>query len=290
MRLGDNLKITAKANAKINLTLDIVGTREDGYHLLDMIMQSVSIYDTVTVEKIDNGITVNSSDNTLGGENDITYKAAKLFFEESLVSGGANISIVKRIPIAAGLGGGSSNAAAVLLTLNKIYRNPLTIEKLEEIAVALGADVPFFLHGGTISVTGIGEIFEKLPDMPKCYLVIAKNGTKPSTKKMYEIIDNEDVSAFRPDNIAAKKAILNNDLDLLCKSIKNVFSAAWQPDIITDILKKNNALAVSLSGSGPSCFGVFTSFSDASNSANQLKEQGITVFSAEPTASAIEIE
>ncbi len=284
------MKITAKANAKINLTLDIVGIREDGYHLVDMIMQSVSLYDTVTVQKSQCGITVNSSDNTLGGEDDITYKAAKLFFENASVSGGANISINKNIPVAAGLGGGSSNAAAVLLLLNKIYGNPLTNEKLEEISVKLGADVPFFLHGGTISVTGIGEVFEKLPDMPKCFLVIAKKDTKPSTKKMYEIIDNTDVSAFRPDNNAAKKAIADNDLPYLCSSIKNVFSAAWKPDIVTDILRKNNALSVSLSGSGPSYFGIFNSKSDAENSVYMLKEQGIAAFLAEPTVSAIEIE
>ncbi len=284
------MKITAKANAKINLTLDIVGKRQDGYHLVDMIMQSVSLYDTVTVEKSDNGITVNSSDNTLGGEDDITYKAAKLFFKNSAVSGGANISIIKNIPVAAGLGGGSSNAAAVLLLLNQIYGNPLTTEKLEEISVKLGADVPFFLHGGTISVTGIGEIFEKLPNMPKCFLVIAKKDNKPSTKQMYEIIDNTDVSAFRPDNKGAKRAIENNDLPLLCRSVKNVFSAAWKNDIITDILNDNNALAVSLSGSGPSYFGIFTCLTDAENSVCRLKENGISAYLAEPTEVAIEIE
>lgn len=283
------MKLTAKANAKINLTLDIVGVREDGYHLVDMIMQSVSLYDTVTVEKKESGITVNSSDNTLGGEDDITYKAAKLFFESSSVSGGANISILKNIPVAAGLGGGSSNAAAVLLLLNKIYGNPLSNEHIEKISVKLGADVPFFLYGGTISVTGIGEIFEKLSNMPKCYLVIAKKGIKPSTKKMYEIIDSTEVSSFRPDNKGAKKAIADNDLKGLCSNIKNVFSAAWEPDIITDILSENNALAVSLSGSGPSYFGIFTSRTDAENSVEMLKGHGIIAHLAEPTASAIEI-
>ena len=284
------MKIIAKANAKINLTLDVVGKRADGYHLVDMIMQSVSLYDTVTVEKCDNGITVVSSDNTLGGEEDITYKAAKLFFEESSASGGAVIEIQKNIPVAAGLGGGSADAAAVLLALNQLYNSPLNLKALEGIAVRLGADVSFFLHGGTISVTGIGEIFEKLPDMPHCFFVIAKNSVKPSTKKMYSIIDNTDVSLFRPDNITAKKAIADNDLPLLCKSVKNVFSAAWKPDIITDILNKNNASAVSLSGSGPSYFGIFTKYEDALNSVNLLKEQGIAAFLAEPTASAIEIE
>ncbi len=285
-----NLKITAYANAKINLTLDIVGKRADGYHLVDMIMQSVSLYDIVTVERSETGITVASSDNTLGGQEDITYKAAKLFFEESGVSGGAVIEIEKNIPVAAGLGGGSTDAAAVLLALNKLYNEPLNLGALEGIAVNLGADVPFFLHGGTISVTGIGEIFEKLPDMPKCYLVIAKNSVKPSTKEMYSIIDNTDVSKYRPNNIIAKKAIADNDLSLLCKSIKNVFSAAWQPDVITEVLTENGALAVSLSGSGPSYFGIFTKYEDAINSVNRLKEQGIAAFFAEPTVSAIEIE
>lgn len=284
------MKLTAKANAKINLTLDILGKREDGYHLVDMIMQTISLFDTVSVIKTDSGIRVLSSDNALGGEEDITYKAAKLFFEETKINGGAQIEIEKCIPVAAGLGGGSTDAAAVLVLLNRLYENPLTVKELEKIAVKLGADVPFFLYGGTILVGGIGEVFEKLPDMPNCHLVIAKKGVKPSTKKMYNVIDNTDVSDYRPDNIAAKSAIEKSNLNILCQNINNVFSAAWESDEIALIMKECGALSVSLSGSGPSYFGVFDNESYAKTAVECLKNLSIAAFYAVPTKKGCEVE
>lgn len=283
------MKITAKAGAKINLTLDIVGIRDDGYHLVDMIMQSVSLYDTVIVETMEKGIKVASSDMTLGGEEDICYKSAVCFFKESGISGGAEITVKKNIPLAAGLGGGSADAAAVLLALNKCYGNPLDLSQLEKIGLSLGADVPFFLHGGTVSVTGIGEIFEKLPDIPKCKIVIAKNASKPSTKEMYRIIDSS-VITDRPDTKMVKQAIFNSDLELMCKNLKNVFSVAWEQTDIVDIFKSTNALAVSLSGSGPSYFGIFDDIQKANSAIEQFSSRGITCFLAEPTESAIIFE
>ena len=284
------MNLTAKANAKINLTLDIVGKREDGYHLVDMIMQTVSLYDKVSVTKVSDGIRVLSSDNQLGGQDDITYRAAKLFFEKTEIHAGAEIRVEKNIPVAAGLGGGSTDAAAVLMLLNQLYGSPLEMKTLEEIAVKIGADVPFFLYGGTIAVTGIGEIFEKLPDMPKCHLVIAKKGVKPSTKEMYAVIDNADVSKNRPDNSAAKKAIKNSDLNILCENINNVFSVAWETDEITLIMKECGALAVSLSGSGPSYFGIFEKESHAKTAAECLNNLGIAAFYAVPTRAGYVIE
>ncbi len=278
--------VTAKAGAKINLTLDIVGIREDGYHLVDMIMQSVSLFDTISVETTENGITVNSSDISLGGKDDICYKAAYAFYEKSGMCGGANITVKKSIPLAAGLGGGSADAAAVLMALNKCYDYPLSVAELEKIAITLGADVPFFLYGGTISVTGIGEIFEKLPDMPHCFIVIAKNAVKPSTKEMYRIIDSS-VIYNRPDNSAAKKAISDGDLHALSNNIKNVFSVAWKQNDLVDILSSNNALAVSLSGSGPSYFGLYENENDAKAVVKELAKNGIPGFLTVPTNSSI---
>jgi len=280
------LIVTAKAGAKINLTLDIVGIREDGYHLVDMIMQSVSLFDTISVETTENGITVNSSDISLGGKEDICYKAAYVFYEKSGICGGANITVKKSIPLAAGLGGGSADAAAVLMALNKCYDYPLSVAELEKIAITLGADVPFFLYGGTISVTGIGEIFEKLPDMPQCFIVIAKNAVKPSTKEMYRIIDSS-VIYDRPDNSAAKKAISDGDLHALSNNIKNVFSVAWKQNDLVDILSSNNALAVSLSGSGPSYFGIYENENDAKAVVKELAKNGIPGFLTVPTNSSI---
>lgn len=283
------MKLKAKANAKINLTLDITGKRQDGYHLVDMIMQSVSLYDVVTVERTNCGITVTSDNNALGGENDICHKAAVLFFSQSKAVGGAEISVLKKTPLAAGLGGGSADAAAVLLMLNKLFDEPLDMAVLEELALRLGADVPFFLDGGTVRVGGIGEIFTPLPNIPKCFIVIAKNGQKGSTKQMYEIIDSEPVLR-RPDNEKAIEALKNGDLAMLSDNVCNVFSAAWEHNAAEDIMAAHNALAVSLSGSGPSYFGIYKKLADAKAAVEELQTQGITAFLAEPTEKAIEIE
>ncbi len=284
------MELTAKTNAKINLTLDILGTLDNGYHKVDMIMQSVSLFDKVKVKKINSGTKVISSDETLGGEDDITYKAAQLFFEISGISGGAQIEIQKNIPLAAGLGGGSSNAAAVLLLLNKLYNEPLSQNKISELALKLGADVPFFLKGGTMRAEGIGEKLSKLPDMPECFIVIAKVGQKKSTKYMYSVIDNADVSAYRPDTSAAITALNEGSLLSLCKNVKNVFSAAWEDSPLKDILSVSNALAVGLSGSGPSYFAIYENESDAKKTLLSLKEKNITAFLTVPTKKGIEIE
>lgn len=177
-----------------------------------------------------------------------------------------------------------------LSLLNQLYENPLDIKSLEQIAVKLGADVPFFLYGGTIAVTGIGEIFEKLPNMPKCHLVIAKKGVKPSTKEMYSVIDNTDVSSFRPNNASAKTAIKNSNLNILCENISNVFSAAWETDEISLIMKECGALAVSLSGSGPSYFGIFDNETYAKTAEECLKNLDIAAFYAVPTNFGCEVE
>ncbi len=284
------MELTAKTYAKINLTLDIIGKLDNGYHLVDMLMQSVSLYDTVKVKKTDMGIKAFSSNETLGGEEDITYKAAQMFFEESGIQAGAQITIEKNIPLAAGLGGGSSNAAAVLLLLNKLYNEPLNELELKSIALKLGADVPFFLEGGTSRAEGIGEKLTKLPNMPDCFIVIAKDGIKKSTKYMYSVVDSEDISLFRPNTAKAIKALEENNLDLLSQNIKNVFSAAWGRSVAQDILSKNNALSVGLSGSGPSYFAIYENREDAEKTLSLLKENNITAFLTVPTKKGIEIE
>ena len=284
------MELTAKAYAKINLTLDIIGKLDNGYHLVDMIMQSVSLYDTVTVKKTDKGIKVFSSIETLGGEEDIAYKAAGLFFEKSSIQKGAEIKIQKNIPLAAGLGGGSSNAAAVLMLLNKLYDEPLNYIELNEIALKLGADVPFFLKGGTCRAEGIGEKLNKLPSLPNCYIVIAKDGQKKSTKYMYSVVDNADITQFRPDNSSAIKALEEENIFSLSKHINNVFLAAWDKSPAKDLLSKNNALTVGLSGSGPSYFAIYQQEEDAQKALFALKENNITAFLTVPTEKGIEIE
>ena len=282
------MEIHLKACAKINLTLDVVGIRPDGYHLLDMIMQSVSLYDEVSVKLNHTGsINVVSSDKVLGGEEDIAYKAAVAFLTYVNSNSGADITITKNIPTAAGLGGGSADAAAVLYGLNYLHEGVLSQAVLEAIALSLGADVPYFLNGGTVLVGGIGEIFEKLPDMPECFIVIAKNAQKKSTKEMYRIIDGLGKSDFRPDNMAAKQAIIKGDLNLLCENIGNVFLSAWPHNSIVDIMSDFNPLAVSLSGSGPSYFSIFTSCDQAEACLHELNNRGIKAFLTVPTKLAI---
>ncbi len=283
------MKLTAKACAKINLTLDIIGVREDGYHLLQMIMQSVSLFDTVTVESNkSNSIAVASTLEGLGGTNDITYKAAQLFFEGSNIVGGANIHINKCIPCAAGLGGGSADAAAVLVLLNAIYGLPLTVPQLETIALKLGADVPYFLHGGTVFVSGIGENFKPLPNLPDCYIVIAKNAKKPSTGEMYRKIDSG--SFPHPDNNAAVSAVNQCDLKMLCENVGNVFQNLWDCREVTDIFKKHKPLAYSLSGSGPSYFGVFENEQSAKSCLDEFTVNNIEAYLTMPTSKAIIFE
>ena len=156
-----------KACAKINLTLDIVGKRCDGYHLIDSVFQSVSIFDELCVEKGD-GITVKCSVGSIDNKDNIVCKAAEKFFENTKINGGAAIEIKKNIPLAAGLGGGSADAAAVIVALDRLYETKLSNEQICSIGLSVGADVPFCTVGGTARVGGIGEIVEKLPDIPDC--------------------------------------------------------------------------------------------------------------------------
>lgn len=275
-----------KACAKINLSLDITGIRADGYHLLNSVMQSVDLFDEITIKKQEKGIKISSSSKELGNENDICYKAASLFFEKSGVDGGAEINVIKNIPLSAGLGGGSADAAAVLLGLNKLYSNPLNQGNLLELALRLGADVPYFLYGGTVIASGIGENCEKITDLPGCYIVLAKREQKKSTKYMYSVIDNTDKPIFiNTDNML--RGLENTDLSLVAKSCANAFSAAWDDKITTDILGKFSPLCVSLSGSGPTHFAIFNDELSAKDCVQKLIEHNIEAFLTRPTQKAI---
>lgn len=284
------ISIKIKANAKINLTLDILGKRPDGYHLVDMIMQSVSLCDNIELSKLpQNEIIVTSSDNLLGGEQDICYKAAKLFFEKSELNSGVKININKNIPLAAGLGGGSADAAAVLLALNKMFSNPLSNTDLYNIAIKLGADVPFFLIGGTVYATGIGEQLTKLKDMPECYILIVKNGNKKSTAQMYKQLDDaESYGNFNTKK--AKEAINKGDLNKICLNIGNAFTQLWDINDIKSVMLSRGAMAVSLSGSGPSIFGIYDDYNNAVLALNAFLDNNIQAFLTTPAKDAIAFE
>ncbi len=283
-----NLKpLAVTANAKINLTLGITGKREDGYHLIDTIMQSVSLADTVIIRP-SKKITVKCSKKELGGEENIAFRAAKLFFEETKLQKGANIYINKRIPEAAGMGGGSADAAAGLIGLNKLYKTELSEQKLEEIALRLGADVPFFIKGGTKRAEGIGEKLSDIKPLEKTWFILLKEDNKPSTAEMYRILDNEEHPL--PDTQKAIKAIEEKDFEGLALSLCNSFTAVWKNNKTKEKFENSGAKAVSLSGSGPCWFAMFEEKAEAQRVYKSLKKQKLNCFIAESLEKAIEIE
>lgn len=270
-----SLKI--KANAKVNLSLSVLGKREDGYHELDTVMQSISLYDTVYIEKSDK-IAVECGE--FGGEDNIAFKTAAAFFKASGINAGADIKIEKRIPSAAGMGGGSADAAAVLVGLDKLYEAKLSYEKLLKIAVKLGADVPFLIRGGTARAKGIGEILEPIKPIGGCYFLIAKGENKPSTGEMFRLLDSADYN--KPDIEKTATAINLQDMVSLLASMDNSFAALWRESRIKAELLKTDADAVSLSGSGPAWFAVYLDKNRAVAAEKALKALEIPVFLCEP--------
>lgn len=274
-----------KANAKINFSLSICGKRDDGYHLIDTVMHSVGLYDTIFIEKADN-ISVICGD--MPQEDNIAFKAANLFFKKTGICGGCDIKIVKNIPLSAGLGGGSANAAAVLVALNKIYNAGLSYEDLCDLAVKLGADVPFFIKGGCMRSEGIGEILTHKKPLEKGYILLAKAETKPSTAEMYKQLDCRDI--VLADNDKVLLAISENNLEELSKNLSNSFQVLWENSFVKCELLKTNAKAVALTGSGPTWFGIYETFEDAKSAERALKEKNIPVWVCAPTQSSLEFE
>lgn len=279
--------VKMRANAKINLGLDIKGKRDDGYHTIDTVMQSVSVYDKVSVSKND-VISVESGNEEIENEKNIAYKAAKLFFEETKINGGAKIKIEKNIPMAAGLGGGSADAAAVLLALNKIYKTNLESQKLCEIALKLGADVPFFIKGGTFRSEGIGEILTPIKPMKSGCFVLVKQNDKLSTCEMYNKLDSSDYP--HPDMEKIIKNIEVNNLFDLCENLDNSFITVNSEFSLRELFFEMGAIGVSLSGSGPTWYGVFDDERKANALFKKLKSMDIESFVVFPLEKAIIFE
>lgn len=276
-----------KANAKINLSLNICGKREDGYHLIDTVMHSVSLYDEIEIEKA-NEITIFCDNGDINGEKNIAYLAAVKFFKATNIVGGAEIKIKKQIPTAAGLGGGSADAAAVLVGLNKLYNANLSYDKLCEMAVTLGADVPFFIKGGCQRAEGIGEKLTVKNPLMNGYFVLAKGETKPSTAEMYKIIDSQ--PTFCVDTEAVIRSVENNDLNSLSECMGNAFETVWSESKIKQKLLSFSPLAVSLSGSGPTWFAFLKEKEDALNAFNTLKNDNIECYICTPQDKSIIFE
>ena len=252
------------AYAKINLTLDVLGIRPDGYHDLKSVMQTVHFSDDVEID-IDTGkpwCVKCDAEGVPLDERNLAWKAAKVFFEATCIEpNGIEIRIGKRIPFQAGLGGGSSDAAAVFRALNKHYGMPLTIQALADLSAKVGSDVPFCILGGTVMVEGRGEFVRKLPDMPDCTIVICKPEFPVSTPALYRKLD-ECVISRHPDNDAMEDAILAGDLASVAENVYNVFDpvvAAEHPEInhIKTVCANCGALAQQMSGSGSAVFAIF---------------------------------
>ena len=275
------------AYAKINLSLDILGTLDNGYHSLKMVMQSISLYDVVTVKKAESGITLTTNLPYLPtNENNICYKAAKKFFEYTNIKSGINIDISKRIPVGAGLGGGSSNAASVLKLLNKLFETKLSLKELCGIGATIGADVPFCVLGGTRLAEGIGEKLSPLPKMPKYTILLVKPSFSLSTKTIYDLYDKcENIS--HPDTDKIIYGLENNSIYEICEGMGNVLEQTVIPQHpviqeIKDELLNLGAINAQMSGSGPTVFGIFNTFEEAQNAKKNLWGKYKTVYICSP--------
>jgi 4-diphosphocytidyl-2-C-methyl-D-erythritol kinase len=274
-------KMYLKAYGKINLALDVIRKREDGYHDVRMIMQTVGIYDGIEIEKTDSGeIEIETNIFYLPtNENNIVYKAAKLLFDEFNITAGVRIKLKKFIPVAAGMAGGSADAASVLYGINKMFDLGLSLKELKERGVKIGADVPYCLMRGTALSEGIGEKLKRLPDMVQCPVLIAKPPISVSTKYVYENLKlNEDMK--HPDIDGMIEAIEDGDLEKIASKLENVLeivTAKEYPEI--ELIKKSmiecNALNSIMSGSGPTVFGLFKDKDDAYKAKERIKEQGL---------------
>jgi 4-diphosphocytidyl-2-C-methyl-D-erythritol kinase len=256
-------KIRLKAMAKINLGLDVVRKREDGYHEVRMIMQTIRMYDQIQLEIEDTpGIRVKTNLYYLPvDEDNLVYKAAKLLMEEFHIEKGLRIELKKFIPVAAGMAGGSSDAAAVLVGVNRLFHLNLSRQELMERGVKIGADVPYCILRGTALAEGIGEKLTPLPSAPNCYVLIAKPGVHVSTKFVYTNLNAEALQSH-PDIDGQIKAIQSGNLSGMAQLCENVLETVTVPaypviDEIKAVMEEQGALKAMMSGSGPTVFGLF---------------------------------
>lgn len=274
-------EIRLKALAKINLGLDVTGCREDGYHLVRMIMQTIHLFDSIQMEKIkETEIRLTTNIRFLPtNEHNIAYKAAKLLMDEFEIRHGIHIDIKKCIPVSAGMAGGSTDAAAVLYGMNQMYGLKLSNKQLARRALTLGADVPYCLMRGTALAEGIGEKLTRLPAMPRCPVVIAKPGISVSTKWVYENLTLDDESAH-PDIDRLVNDIKQQDLKGLASHMGNILEGVTireYPVIaqIKESLIGHGALNAMMSGSGPTVFALFDDRGRAREAADVLRTSGL---------------
>lgn len=270
-----------RAMAKINLGLDIIGKREDGYHEVRMIMQTIRMYDVLEIRKKSSpGISLSTNLPYIPcDERNLVYKAAKILMDEFHVEEGLSMKLTKSVPVAAGMAGGSSDAAAAFVGVNRLFHLGLSQEELMKRAVQVGADVPYCVMRGTALAEGIGEKLTRLPDLPGCYILIGKPGINVSTRTAYENLDLNEIRR-RPDIDGMIRDIKNKDLYSMTGKMENVFEPgimAKYPVIreIRDLMEKQGALKAMMSGSGPTVFGIFDDAGKMQNAARALKKSGL---------------
>lgn len=275
------------AFAKVNLTLDVLGKRPDGYHDIKSVMQTISLRDDIEID-VGTGKPwrlLCDKDFIPTDEQNLAWKAAQVFFDAVHIDpDGIEIRIIKRIPVEAGLGGGSADAAAVLRALNRHYDAPLSLPALAELGSLVGSDVPFCVLCGTAMVEGRGEKIRKLPDLPECIFVVCKPDFSVSTPELYKTIDTVPIGK-RPDHAAMESALLAGDLEKVISNIYNVFDPVvtrehLELNYIKSIFNSYGAVGYQMTGSGSAVFGIVGAFENAAVICNMLKDNYPQVFIA----------
>lgn len=275
------LEIKLKARAKINLGLDVLRRREDGYHEVRMVMQTIGLYDKLVLKRRKKpGIQIKTNLFYVPeNENNLAYRAAKLLLDEFSIDAGVSIDLQKFIPVAAGMAGGSSDAAAVLYGVNRMFQLNLTQRELMERGVKLGADVPYCIMRGTALAEGIGEKLAPLPPMPFCKVLVAKPPVSVSTKFVYENL-RLDGGCAHPDIDALLEGLQEGDLKKIAANMGNILESVTipcYPEIaeIREAMREQGALNAMMSGSGPTVFGLFEDPGMAQKACSSLKDSGL---------------
>ena len=272
-----------KAYGKVNISLDVVGKREDGYHLLSMIMQNIDLYDEIEVEKQECGIILECNKSYVPVDNrNLAYKAAEIFKERYDIVDGVKINIEKNIPVSAGLAGGSTDAAAVLKVMNKLFNVNATEEELMELGLKLGADIPYCIHGGTALCEGIGDIITPIKPFRDKIVVLVKPAFGVSTKEVYKNFNLEKVKQH-PKTAEIINAIENDDLNFVASNMKNLLENVTlrKHKILIKIKEEMNACGAinsMMSGSGPTVFAFFDDMLKAQRCFEKMKKKYSDVF------------
>lgn len=272
--------IRLKARAKINLGLDVLGKRENGYHDVQMVMQTIGIYDRLIMTKIpEDEIRIISNLSFLPvNENNLIYKAIKMLKDEYHFQGGVEVNLNKFIPVAAGMAGGSTDAASAMFGVNRLYRLGLSTKKMMDLGVNLGADVPYCVMRGTALAEGIGEKLTKLPAVPHMWLLVAKPPINVSTRIVYESLDMNGVTEH-PDIDGIIQAVKDQDVNAIAAKMGNVLENVTIPlypviDMIKQDMLSHGAINAMMSGSGPTVFGIFPDEQTALQCQAFLKDKG----------------